>query len=201
MLKKVKVRLGDFFPRPEHGWPEDKARRCLVLGSRVVEIQGGLGVAQVAVKHKDAEGVREGLWRIKSGAEEISRGLPESKSLTNVVRSRVKALEILVEPYVYKKALPKKTADVISEQLRRLGDYDLAIEGMSIRACGGFPMGAHALEKGRVEKLPEIPKGLLEEARKLKAKQSKELEARVSREHKALLRRIERRIEKKAKLK
>lgn len=181
----MKIRLGDFFPRPEWGWPTDPARRCHILGSRVVQLQGGLGIAAVAAKNGDATSIGEGLSQANTAAEELTKGLPEHRALAKAIKNRTKILDTLIQPYRYDRAkLPKKVAQAIEDQVKGLGLYELKLEGESIKACGGTPSGAHVHYKDEKLKLPDLPKGMIEKAKKLKAEQEKETAARAARQYK-----------------
>lgn len=197
----MRIRIGDFFPRVEWGWFPEPTRRCHKLGAHTVELQGGLGVAAVAARNRDAEGVREGLSRVEHAAEELAKGLPEAKEFTSVLRNRAKALGALAEPYRYRMPLPKRTAKAVEEQVRGLGDYEFRVEELSIKACGGHPTGAHALYKETPGPLPKIPQDVVRDAKRRKAELEREAAARMKRTHREVMKSIRRIRRKKAGLK
>lgn len=196
----MKIKLGDFYPRLEFGWPEDKARRCHKLGGHAVEIQGGLGVTSVGAKHGDADEVKKGLSRIEMGAEEIEKGLPEAKEFATPLKNRAKLLFKIVEPYRFQERLPKKTSELIEDQVRAMGDYEFKIEGLTIQACGGPLSGAHSHYKDeKVKPLPKIPPEALKEAKGLKAKRDKKSAAEVNLRVAKMIRQTELRMKRKKK--
>jgi hypothetical protein len=191
----MKIKLGDFYPRPEWGWPAEPARRCHILGSRVVEIQGGLGIAALAAKHGDATSIGEGLSRAEHAAGELVKGLPEQKAISNAIKNRTKMLETLVEPYRYDRAkMPKKVVQAIEEQLKGLGMYELKLEGESIKACGGTPSGAHSHYKDEKLELSDLPKGMIAAAKKLRAEQEKKTVLRAKRSYRGLVSKMQKKI-------
>lgn len=153
----MKIKLGDFFPRTEYGWSEDKGRRCHKLGAHAVELQGGIGIAALAAEHRDGHSLVEGLRRTEHAAEELLKGLPESKDVLNKINHRSRILRKIVEPYQYE-SVPKKVTKLVEEQLRELGPYELKVEGQSIVSCGGKKGYIHFDAKDeKLKPLTKIP--------------------------------------------
>jgi hypothetical protein len=181
----MKIKLGEFYPRPEHSWSQDLSRRCHTLGSRVVHLQAGLGLAQMAAKHGDATDIGMGIHHAQMAAEELVQGLPEHKALVGAVKNRAKMLDALMKPYRYGHAkLPKKVVQAVEAQVKAMESYAFKLEGESIKACGGQMTGAHVTYQNDKLQLPELPKGMLAAAKKLLVEQKKETELRAARQYK-----------------
>lgn len=194
----MRINLGDFFPRTEHGWSDDKGRRCHKLGAHAVELQGGIGIAAVAVEHGDGHALVEGLRRTEHAAEELLKGLPESKDVLNRIQHRTRVLRKIVEPYQYE-GVPKKVAKVIESQLRELGPYELKVEGQSIVACGGKQVFAHFGDKDeKLKPLSKIPPQLQRDSEVKRKKNDADKLRRAAKYH-AKIQRDLARIKKKAK--
>lgn len=153
----MRVKLGDFFPRTSYGWSDDKMIRCHKLGAHAVELQGGIAIAALAAEHQDGQALVEGLRRTESAAEQLLKGLPESKDVLNKIKNRSKVLRNIVEPFQYD-GVPKKMAKVAEEKLRELGPYELEVEGQTLISCGGKPGYVHFGDKNvKLEPLTKIP--------------------------------------------
>lgn len=189
----IKIRMGDFFPRVESVMPTEDGRRCHILGARVVELQGGIGVTEVAVRNKDARGACEGLSRIEHAAEEIKKRLPEERETANQLKTRAKQLKEIVEPYCVgyggDDTMPKDLASVVGSQIDAMGDHDLTIEGSSIAACGGMPGYIHTAKK-RPGKLPLLPKHLVAEMARKRADKKKAEAKRIADSQKAYTKKL-----------
>lgn len=192
---RIHASMGDFWPRPEHGWPDEPSRRCHILGSRVVQLQGGMGVIEVAARNGDLEGTRQGLNQIRYAAEGLENGLPENRAIISALRNRAKLLEALVAPYPYGGKLPKRISTVITDQIKAMGDHELKLEAASIAACGGHLTGAHSHHKDeKLEPLPAIPKGMTQEAKRLKISQEAKLKKKTDKMYRAYRKRMEKRV-------
>ncbi len=108
------------------------------------------------------------------------------------IRRKAQDLLTFVAPYRYRKPLPPKTATFLSDQLRDMANHELAIEGMTLKACGGRLSMPHQEAAKDAKRLKAIPAKAIKEAKELKAKRDRIQTERADRRHRAFMNRIAR---------